>query len=183
MESPSLLISPSPNQSASPKWKGKACATLLGPSPEQIWPFLEDFFGLNRWFPTLTTCEPDRAILDHLGRPKPGSIRFCAGFRTHLDKMAEQNEKTRSVNWTKQELLSIDPVEMSFSYSIVDSNVGFKGYVSKVKVVYCKKGCSIEWAYEVEPVEEWRLEDLDHFIRSGLEVMVKRMEEAVLLAN
>lgn len=97
--------------------------------------------------------------------------------------MAEQNEKTRSVNWTKQELLSIDPVEMSFSYSIVDSNVGFKGYVSKVKVVYCKKGCSIEWDYEVEPVEEWRLEDLDHFIRSGLEVMVKRMEEAVLLAN
>ncbi|GKV11684.1 hypothetical protein SLEP1_g22918 [Rubroshorea leprosula] len=68
---------------------------------------------------------------------------------------------------------------MMFSYSIVDSNVGFHGYVSTVTVVPEEVGCRIEWSYEVEPVEGWKLEDLDGFIGSGLEVMARRMEAAL----
>ena len=78
------------------------------------------------------------------------------------------------MNWTKQKLLSIDPSEMVFSYSIVDGNVGFKSYVSTVKVLPKEEGCDIEWKYEVEPVKGWKLEDLDFFIGSGLQVMAQR---------
>ncbi|KAI4380714.1 hypothetical protein MLD38_006875 [Melastoma candidum] len=40
------------------KWTGSAMAELAGPTTDQIWPFLEDFFGLDKWFPALTTCIP-----------------------------------------------------------------------------------------------------------------------------
>ncbi|GLT98524.1 hypothetical protein SLE2022_160260 [Rubroshorea leprosula] len=108
---------------------------------------------------------------------QPGCVRYCAGFKTPAANNGHLEEGT--VNWTKQKLLSIDPEQMMFSYSIVDGNVGFHGYVSTVTVVPEEVGCRIEWRYEVEPVEEWKLEDLDGFIGSGLEVMARRMEAAL----
>ncbi|KDP33731.1 hypothetical protein JCGZ_07302 [Jatropha curcas] len=150
------------------KWEGKACAEIKGAKAEQIWPFLEDFFGLNKWFPTLATCIPIEGISG-----EPGCVRYCAGFKTPV------NNDDKVMNWTKQKLLSIDRKEMVFSYSIVDGNVGFNGYVSTVKVYPKEGGCEIEWKYEVEPVQGWRLEDLDFFIGSGLQVMAKRMADAV----
>ncbi|XP_059634916.1 lachrymatory-factor synthase-like [Cornus florida] len=151
-----------------PKWEGKACAELAGAKAEQVWPFLEDFFGLNKWFPTLHTCLPVEGVSG-----QPGCVRYCAGFKTPV------NSGDDIINWTKQKLLSIDPTEMTFSYSIIDGNVGFNSYVSSVRVVPREDGCNIEWCYEVEPVEGWVLENLDTFIGSGLQVMAKRMEEAV----
>ncbi|GMQ06393.1 hypothetical protein CsSME_00051009 [Camellia sinensis var. sinensis] len=153
-----------------PKWEGKACAELQGSKAEQVWPLLEDFFGLNKWFPTLTTCLPIEGISG-----QPGCVRYCSGFRTPV------NSGDEIVNWTKQKLLSIDPKNMTFSYSIVDGNVGFNSYVSTVKVVpRGEQGCDIEWRYEVEPVQGWQPQDLDCFIGSGLQVMAQRMEEAIL---
>ncbi|XVE98098.1 hypothetical protein REPUB_Repub03eG0076100 [Reevesia pubescens] len=105
---------------------------------------------------------------------QPGCVRFCAGFKTPVD-----GKDKGTVNWTKQKLLSIDPSEMVFSYSIVDGNVGFNSYVSTVKVLPKEEGCDIEWKYEVEPVKGWRLEDLDFFIASGLKVMAQRIEAAL----
>ncbi|KAK2998874.1 hypothetical protein RJ639_022768 [Escallonia herrerae] len=99
-----------------PKWEGEACAKLAGPEAAQVWPLLEDFFGLNKWFPTLGTC---------LG--VEGAVRYCAGFKTPV------NGGDEVVNWTKQKLISISPREMCFSYSIVDGNVGFNSYVSRVQ--------------------------------------------------
>ncbi|OWM66065.1 lachrymatory-factor synthase-like [Punica granatum] len=161
------------------KWEGKACAQLLGPKPEQIWPFLEDFFGLSKWFPTLTTCKGVEGV-----EGQPGCVRYCAGFRTPVDdNYYFRVDKERTMNWTKQKLLSIDPLEMTLSYSIVDSNVGFNSYLSRVRVVPIEDGCSIEWEYEVEPVKGWRLEDLHGFIGSGLQIMAKRMEEALAQTN
>ncbi|XP_034700120.1 lachrymatory-factor synthase-like [Vitis riparia] len=151
-----------------PKWEGKACAEVAGCKAEQVWPLLEDFFGLNKWFPTLTTCLPVEGVSG-----QPGCIRYCAGFKTHA------NSGDVIMNWTKQKLLSIDPDELTFSYSIIDGNVGFNSYVSTVKVLPTLEGCSIEWRYEVEPVEGWTLGDLDSFIGSGLQVMAKRMEAAL----
>ncbi|CAL5359172.1 unnamed protein product [Camellia sinensis] len=52
------------------------------------------------------------------------------------------------------------------SYEIADCNVGFKSYVSTVKIVPRgggdgkDEGCVIEWSVTVDPVEGWRLEDL-----------------------
>ncbi|KAJ9167873.1 hypothetical protein P3X46_019463 [Hevea brasiliensis] len=152
-----------------PKWEGKTSAQLAGLKAEQVWPLLEDFFGLNKWFPTLTTCLPVEGISG-----QPGCLRYCAGFKTPVD-----NINGEVMNWTKQKLLSIDPREMVFSYSIIDGNVGFHGYVSTVKVIAKEDGCEIEWKYEVEPVQGWTLEHLDSFIASGLQVMAKRMAEAL----
>lgn len=151
-----------------PKWKGKASAELVGPKADQVWPLLEDFFGLNKWFPTLTTCLAVEGI-----NGQPGCVRYCAGFKTPV------NNGDETVNWTKQKLLSIDPTELCFSYSIIDGNVGFNSYISTVKVVPNEGGCNIQWWYEVEAVEGWTLEDLDAFIGSGLQVMAKRMEQAL----
>lgn len=150
------------------KWKGKAIEILAGPKAEQVWPFLEDFFGLNKWFPTLTTCLPVEGISG-----QPGCVRYCAGFKTPV------NNGDEVVNWTKQKLLSIDHTVLTFSYSIIEGNVGFNSYIATVKVVPKEDGCNIEWGYEVEPVEGWTLGDLDTFISSGLQVMAKRMEEAL----
>ncbi|XP_004513032.1 lachrymatory-factor synthase-like [Cicer arietinum] len=158
-----------PIQQSKEKWKGKAKTKLQGCKAEQIWPFLEDFFGLDKWFPSLSTCIPVEGISG-----KPGCIRFCAGFKTPIDEHDKQ-----TLNWTKQKLLSIDPIQRVFSYSIVDGNVGFHSYVSTLKVVSKDEGCEIEWLYEVEPVEGWKLEYLDYFIGSGLGVMAQRMQEAL----
>lgn len=152
-----------------PKWEGKACEELTGVQPEQIWRFLEDFFGLNKWFPTLTTCIPIQGISG-----QPGCVRFCAGFKTPVDK-----DDRKIVNWTKQKLLAINSEEMSLSYSIVDGNVGFNSYVSTVTVLPKENGCYVEWKYEVEPVKGWKSEDLDNFISTGLKVMAERMKEAI----
>ncbi|KAE8654668.1 CDC27 family protein isoform 1 [Hibiscus syriacus] len=153
------------------KWEGKAYAKLVGCAAEQVWPLLQDFFGLDKWFPTLTTCLPVKGVSG-----KPGCIRFCSGFKTPVD-----GSNKEAMNWTKQKLLSIDPNEMVFSYSIEEGNVGFDSYVSTVKVLPEEQGCAIEWKYEVKPVEGWRLEDLDFFISSGLQVMARRMEAALQL--
>ncbi|KAL9443628.1 hypothetical protein AB3S75_016904 [Citrus x aurantiifolia] len=155
-----------------PKWQGRACEELTGVKAEQIWAFLDDFFGLDKWFPTLTTCIPIQGISG-----QPGCVRFCAGFKTPVDNKDDDHEE--SVNWTKQKLLAINAEEMTLTYSIVDGNVGFYGYVSTLTVAPKENGCYIEWKYEVEPVKGWRLEDLDCFISSGLQVMARRMKEAL----
>lgn len=157
-----------------PKWKGKASEEMAGVKAELIWPFLEDFFGLHKWFPTLTTCMPVEG-----SSVQPGCVRYCAGFRTPVDKDDDGKE---TVNWTKQKLLSIDPAKMTLTYSIIDGNVGFNEYVSTVTVVKKEEeGCRIEWEYEVEPVKVkgWTLEHLDYFISTGLKVMAERMKEAL----
>ncbi|KAL5572581.1 hypothetical protein UlMin_022178 [Ulmus minor] len=159
------------DKNSQPKWEGKASAELKLSKAEQVWPLLEDFFGLNKWFPTLAVCLP---LEGKSGQP--GCVRFCAGFKTPAEKSGKER-----VNWTKQKLLSIDPTHLCFTYSIVDGNVGFKSYISTVKVLPKENdiGCSIEWKYEVEPVEGWAPKDLDYFIGEGLQVMATRMEEAL----
>ncbi|KAK5817182.1 lachrymatory-factor synthase-like [Gossypium arboreum] len=157
------------NVGQQPKWEGKACAKLAGCKAEQVWLLLQDFFGLDKWFPSLTTCLPVEGVSG-----QPGCVRFCAGFKTPVN-----GSDKGSMDWTKQKLLSIDPNKMVFSYSIVDGNVGFNGYVSTVRVLSNEHGCDIEWKYEVEPAKGWTLGDLDFFIASGLQVMAQRMGAAL----
>ena len=166
-------------QNHKPKWEGKASVELKSLKPSQVWPLLEDFFGLNKWFPTLAICLPVEGVSG-----QPGCVRYCAGFKTPVD---EKSNKTRSceakerVNWTKQKLLAIDSTQRVFTYAIVDGNVGFNSYVSTVRVGPdgAGDGCCIEWWYEVEPVEGWKPQDLDNFIGGGLRVMASRMEAAL----
>ncbi|KAB2618473.1 lachrymatory-factor synthase-like [Pyrus ussuriensis x Pyrus communis] len=98
---------------------------------------------------------------------------------TLVDQRSDQNRDQEKVNWTKQKLLGIDPATMTFSSSIIDGNVGFNSYIPTVEVVRKDAGCTIVWKYEVERVEGWRLEDLDLFIGTGLQVMASRMEASL----
>jgi hypothetical protein len=56
-------------QQTQEKWKGKAQTELLGCKADKVWPLLEDFFGLDKWFPTLSTCIPLEGISG-----KPGCV-------------------------------------------------------------------------------------------------------------
>ncbi|KAK7314420.1 hypothetical protein VNO77_32943 [Canavalia gladiata] len=152
------------------KWKGKATTIVKGGKVEQVWPLLEDFFGLDKWFPSISTCVPIEGISG-----LPGCVRFCAGFKTPVE--VDDHHK-QTVNWTKQKLLSIDPTLRTFTYSIVDGNIGFHSYVSTWKLLQKEDGCEIQWFYEVEPVKGWKLEYLDSFIHTGLQVVAQRMQAA-----
>ncbi|GAB4839031.1 hypothetical protein Ancab_028559 [Ancistrocladus abbreviatus] len=151
-----------------PKWHGKAYAQLLGPTAEQVWPLFADFFALNKWYPT-PICLPVGGISG-----QPGCVRYCAGFKTHLHQDDENH-----VNWTKQKLLSINPDKMTFTYNIIDSNVGFDNYVATVNVLPKDDGCAIEWLYEVDPADGWTLEDLESFTGKVWRVVANRMEDAL----
>ncbi|KAK7379970.1 hypothetical protein VNO78_32270 [Psophocarpus tetragonolobus] len=157
------------------KWKGKASAEIKGVKAERVWPLLEDFFGLDKWFPTLSTCIPVEGISG-----QAGCVRFCAGFKTPVDVDSDANQ---TLNWTKQKLLFIDPTHRIFSYSIVDGNVGFHSYVSTLKLLPNPdpeiSACLIEWLYEVDPVPGWQLQHLHSFIHTGLQVMAQRMHAAL----
>ncbi|KAF8407091.1 hypothetical protein HHK36_006216 [Tetracentron sinense] len=153
------------------KWEGKVCAKLTGHSADQVWPLLEDFFSLHKWIPTLDTCRQVEGVLG-----QPGCIRYCAGNVLPSDGSGET-----MINWATEKLLAIDPVKRCFSYEIVENNIGFNSYVATMKVLKDEEeeGCKIEWLFVVDPVEGWKLEDLVSFYNSSLQVMAKRMEEAL----
>jgi hypothetical protein len=69
------------------------------------------------------------------------------------------------------------------SYEIVDSNIGFKSYVSTVKVVPQgddgQDGCVIEWSFNVDPVAGLVLDELVRKYKVGLQQMAERLEDAV----
>ncbi|XP_039164052.1 lachrymatory-factor synthase [Eucalyptus grandis] len=175
MESANIDHVTSEMNQTQPKWQGQACADLAGPKADQIWPFVEDFFGLKRWFPTLTACTGVEGVLG-----QPGCIRYCAGFNNAPFDRAIGQAKTSTLYWAKEKLLSIDPVAKTLSYTIIDSNIRFNSYVATGRVVPKEEGCCIMWRYEVEPVNGWKHEDLDQWFESALQVMARSMEKALL---
>ncbi|KAL6984751.1 hypothetical protein U1Q18_018133 [Sarracenia purpurea var. burkii] len=116
---------------------------------------------------------------------QPGCVRYCAGFKLPNFRGGSGigGDGDDIVYWVKEKLLSFDPNKLTFSYAIIDGNIDFNSYVSKIQVVPKECGCSIEWCHEVEPVEGWTPGDLDSHIASGLQVMAKRIEAAILAAN
>nr|KYP39483.1 Lachrymatory-factor synthase [Cajanus cajan] len=96
------------------KMEGQGTAQVQGFKVEQVWLLLEDFFGLEKWFPHIPTCIPVEGISG-----KSGCVRFCAGFITPYQT---------NFNWTKQKLLSIDLAHWTLTYSIVEGNVRVHSY-------------------------------------------------------
>ncbi|KAJ0091489.1 hypothetical protein Patl1_14265 [Pistacia atlantica] len=91
---------------------------------------------------------------------------------------------TLKPSWSTERLISVDHVQCSLSYEIVDNDIGFKSYVSTVKIVpednegENQSGCVIEWGFTVDPVEGWLLDDLVKKYDMGLQRMAKRMKDA-----
>lgn len=74
---------------------------------------------------------------------------------------------------------------MSLTYQILDSNIGFNSYVSTLKVVPAAEGAAaaVEWWITLDPVAGWDLEHLVIRYQVGLHLMVKKMEDAVLISD
>ncbi|KAG6389425.1 hypothetical protein SASPL_150893 [Salvia splendens] len=128
--------------------------------------FFQDFFGLHKWFSGLPNCHGI-----HGTNGEPGCIRYCSGFGLRQ----EANE----MKWSKERLVAIDHAQKTFTYEMVDSNIGFKSYVSTIKVVAGGGGGGgmVEWWISLEPVEGAKLEDLVAKYQVALQLMVKKMEE------
>ena len=162
----SPLMEPKSNS----KWEGKVCTKLTNATTNQVWLLYKDFFNFHKWFPSLATCYGI-----HGTNGEPGCIRYCAGF-----SIPSNDGDNKPVSWSKERLIVVDDDEHRLSYEIVDSNIGFKSYVSTVKIVpQGGEGCMIEWSFTVDKVEGWVLDDLVKKYEVGLQRMVKRMEDAL----
>ncbi|XP_073301587.1 lachrymatory-factor synthase [Primulina huaijiensis] len=159
---------------SSQTWEARVSTKLEKATAHQIWPLFQDFFGLHQWFPGLAICHGI-----HGTNGEPGCVRYCAGFGLKTEKI---NEEESVLRWSTERLIAIDHAQMTFSYEIVDCNIGFKSYVSSIKVVPAGgsgRGCVVEWCFRVDPVVGWKFEDLVGRYEVGLQLMTKKMEAAV----
>ncbi|KAJ6354486.1 hypothetical protein OIU77_005153 [Salix suchowensis] len=158
--------------------KGKVSTVLAKATADQIWPLLNDFFNLHKWFPGLATCYGI-----HGTNGEPGCVRYCGGSSIPSTDSGTGGDN-RPVSWSTERLTAVDHVERSLSYEIVDSNIGFRSYVSTVKVVPQgddgQDGCVIEWSFNVDPVAGMVLTELVRKYEVGLQQMAKRMEESAV---
>ncbi|XP_042492276.1 lachrymatory-factor synthase-like [Macadamia integrifolia] len=166
-------------QQAKPKWEGNVSAWLKGPTEEEVWPLLEDFFNFHKIFPSLATCYGVGGVSG-----RPGCIRYCAGssIPSTADNSNDGDHRPVIVSWSKERLVAIDPSQQIMSYEIVDSNIGFNSYVSTIRVLPGNEeygSAKIEWSFAVDPVEGWKLEDLISKYELGLQRMAKRIEETL----
>ncbi|KAJ3702272.1 hypothetical protein LUZ61_005977 [Rhynchospora tenuis] len=145
------------------KWEGKA-ALDISTNENQAWSLLSEFFNLHLWLPGIATCEKVTG-----SESLPGSVRYCA---------SPANE-SGEVFWAKEELMGFDPTERSFSYRVIESNMGFGEYVAHFRVLQCTgDGCRLEWSFECEPVVGWTCEGLIGYLDLGLKGMAERLEKA-----
>ncbi|KAJ9183516.1 hypothetical protein P3X46_007359 [Hevea brasiliensis] len=160
-----------------PKWEGKTSVELKGATADQVWPFFEDFCNIHQWFPILETCYQVE------GEPgKPGLVRYCAS----KPKPSSDGSGGNIINWAKEKLIMINPVERCLSYEVIENNMGFNPYTATFKVLPVngdgagdQKGCKIEWSFVCDPMEGWKLEDINSSRNSILQFVANKMEQAL----
>ncbi|PIA42763.1 hypothetical protein AQUCO_02000309v1 [Aquilegia coerulea] len=160
-----------------PKWEGKVNAKLKGLKADQVWPLLQDFFNLHKWFPTLSTSYGLEGV-----NGQPGCKRYCAG------SSMPANGGGKILSWSIEKLLSIDPIKFTFTYELLHGNIGFESYVSTMRLLTLEKDgvdddddeCLIEWSFSMNPVKGWKLENLIEKYQKGLERMAMKIEEGLV---
>ncbi|KAK9683811.1 hypothetical protein RND81_10G166400 [Saponaria officinalis] len=151
------------------KWEGETRVEIQKVTTKQIWPLISDFCSLHKWFPHVKTCY----LLD--GVPgQPGMIRYCGSTES----------PSEDIQWVTEKLLTMDTTKIGFSYEIVDNNVGFKTYVSTIRLESIDGldgagGCRIVWSFVADPVEGYTFEGLIGFIKFTAEQMAARLEQAL----
>ncbi|KAJ9183515.1 hypothetical protein P3X46_007358 [Hevea brasiliensis] len=149
-----------------PKWEGKTSVELKGATADQVWPFFEDFCNIHKWFPNLETCYQ---VEGELG--KPGLFRYCA-FKP---QPSSDGKGGNIINWAKEKLIMINPAERFISYEVIENNMGHNSYTATFKVLPVigdgagvQQGCKIEWSFVCDPIEGWKLQDVNSFRNSTL---------------
>ncbi|OMO96209.1 Polyketide cyclase/dehydrase [Corchorus capsularis] len=156
-------------QGTEPKWQGKATAELKGTTGEQIWPFLEEFCNLDKFFPGVDKCYRIE------GSPgQPGLVRHC---------------EDGAGGWCNEKLLAIDPTNLCLSYQVVENTVGLKNYVATLKVLpvfedgkpAAAAGCKIELSFVSAPVQGFKLEGFVSYVDGCVQFMAKKLEDAAAI--
>ncbi|KAL0318377.1 UNVERIFIED_CONTAM: hypothetical protein Sangu_1993900 [Sesamum angustifolium] len=155
-----------------PKWEGKATAKLHKPTPQQVWPLLEDFCSFHNWLPTIDTCRKVEGA-------HPDLVRYCAAT---LPPPPDGGDGV--VKWCHEKLLAMDPTQKLLSYEVLENNMGFKSYKSTIKVTAIEggdapNGCQIEWSFLADPVEGLSCDDLVDYLDISLQGMAQNMEKAL----
>ncbi|XP_076950037.1 lachrymatory-factor synthase-like [Bidens hawaiensis] len=139
-----------------PKWEGKSIVELKNIKAEQLWPLFEDFCTFHKWIPGLDSekCHYVEGVYG-----EPGLIRCNVFTEQSSETLSNDTDK-----WCTEKLLSMDRIEQTLSYKIIENNLGFRYYVGTIKVIEIEEGCKIEWSFIADPVEGMRLEDLGGFV-------------------
>ncbi|XP_031277809.1 lachrymatory-factor synthase-like [Pistacia vera] len=160
---------------AEAKWEGKASVEIAGLAVEQVWPCLEDYCNLHKWFPYLDKCDQVEGVPG-----KPGLVR-------HVSSTAKASPESDEMitRWANEKLLMIDANQKCFSYEVTDNNIGFNNYVATIKVFPInaddqQKGCIVEWSFVTDPVPGWKFENLLSNFNYCLQYMGKKMEQTFL---
>lgn len=177
-------------QNLQQKWEGKVSTRVSRATADQIWPLFTDFFDIHKYFHSLAT-----SYGVHGTNGEPDCIRYCAGFSIPsraAGSSTDDNPPPAACSWSKERLVTVDHVQRCLIYEIVDSNIGFKSYVSTIKIITRdannhdgqnqSAGCVIEWSFTVDPVEGLVLADLLQKYDLGLQRMAKTMEDAIVQA-
>ncbi|MCO5593322.1 hypothetical protein L7F22_047332 [Adiantum nelumboides] len=134
---------------------------------DDMWEVASKFCGLKQWMPELLVCERIDGI-----ESEPGCIRFCAGTKA--------SNNGSNLVWVKEQLLAWNPQIREFSYTILDSNLGFENYKATFSVSDpCNNGCAlVTWKVELSPVQGYDEKDFLLYMGRLLERNVVNLEKA-----
>lgn len=145
----------------SEKWQGLVSTKLNSIQPDQAWSTLGDFFNLHKFLPSLATCHKVEGS---------DNVRYCAG----------EPDQTGTVSWAKERLVEFNPIKRSYSYEIIESNMGFGSYLAELRVVECDDGgCKIEWGFECEPILGWTRSGFVEYLEGAVKGIAKGVEDAL----
>ncbi|KAL6986789.1 hypothetical protein U1Q18_043555 [Sarracenia purpurea var. burkii] len=157
------------------KWEAKTTAKVHESTPEQVWSLLEDFCSLKKYLPTIDTCYKIEGAYG-----QPGLIRYCAST---VSSSSGGSDDHPTINWCHEKLLSMDPIERCLTYEVLDNNLGFKSYLSTMKVLPIdgdgEPGCQIEWSFVSDPIEGFGFDKLLTYVDSSAHAMAANIEKAL----
>ncbi|XP_071688452.1 lachrymatory-factor synthase-like [Rutidosis leptorrhynchoides] len=153
------------------KWEGMVSTTLTKANAAQIWPLFIDFFNFHEWFPNLSTCYGV-----HGTNGEVGCTRYCSG-----SSLPNEDGGIDQVSWSRERLVAVDPNKMSMTYEMVDCNIGYKSYLSTIKIIPNETdGCVVNWSFSLDQIDGLTREYLVKKYQDGLDQTIKKMEDALV---
>lgn len=145
-------------------WHGSVTKVMNSPC-DRVWKLSADFINLHKYAKNVDKC-------DHVEgeRNEMGCVRYC--------RATQSSGSDEGILWAKEKLLTMDPLNRCYSYSIIDGNVGIEGYVANFKVYNMSNGnCVVEWSFEAHPSKYYGEEEFIRFISGQLEQMIQGLDE------
>eukprot|EP00252_Welwitschia_mirabilis_P004951 TRINITY_DN152_c0_g1_i1.p1 TRINITY_DN152_c0_g1~~TRINITY_DN152_c0_g1_i1.p1 ORF type:complete len:164 (+),score=15.28 TRINITY_DN152_c0_g1_i1:159-650(+) len=145
------------------QWHGRISAEISDASAEQVWKEARSFSGLERWHPSLEECEivegEDGSV---------GCVRMCRNGDL----------------WVKEMLVAFDDATMSYTYSVIDGNIGLDSFVVSFTVLPAtatavsssSSACTVVWEFRVDPPPNTSYEEFLGFLKSSYRDMAEGLQ-------